>query len=187
VTPATFRDDPADPTPTTGGPLLSMNGGYRDDSRLALRDDVLAFTSATLTQDVCVYGNPVIELAHSSDNPHVDLFARVSEVDPKGRSRNVSDGYRRLHVAQRSRKPVRLELDAIAHRFRAGSRIRVLITGSWFPRYARNLGTDEPVLTARQSRPATHTVRYGRSRLLLPVGPLDLSGNGVANPGGDLG
>ena len=187
VTPATFRYDPADPTPTTGGPLLSMNGGYRDDRRLALRDDVLAFTSATLTQDVCVYGNPVIELGHSSDNPHVDLFARVSEVDPKGRSRNVSDGYRRLHVAQKSRKPVRLELDPIAHRFRAGSRIRVLITGSWFPRYARNLGTDEPVLTARQSRPATHTVRYGRSRLLLPVGPLDLSGNGVANPGGDLG
>ena len=94
--PATFRYDPADPTPTTGGPLLSPNGGYRDDSRLASRDDVLAFTSATLTRDLCVYGNPVIELAHTSDNPHVDLFVRVSEVDAKGRSRNVSDGYRRL-------------------------------------------------------------------------------------------
>jgi uncharacterized protein len=184
LAPATFRYDPADPTPTTGGPLLSVNGGYRDDSRLALRDDVLAFTSATLTHDLCVYGNPVVELAHTSDNPHVDLFVRVSEVDAKGRSHNVSDGYRRLGAAADT---VSAELDAIAHRFRAGSRIRVLIAGSWFPRYARNLGTEEPMLTGRQSKPATHAVHYGRSRLLLPVGPLDLSANGVADPGSDLG
>jgi putative CocE/NonD family hydrolase len=187
LAPATFRYDPAHPTPTTGGPLLSSNGGYRDDSRLALRDDVLAFTTATLTSDVCVYGNPVIELAHSSDNPHADLFARVSEVDAKGRSRNVSDGYLRLTPTPKSRKPVRLELDGIAHRFKAGSHIRVLIAGSWFPRYARNLGTDEPLLTGRELKPATHTVRYGRSRLLLPVGAPDLSANGGADPGSDLG
>lgn len=148
-----------------------------------MRDDVLAFTSLTLTRDVYVYGNPVVELAHSSDNPHVDLFVRVSEVSAKGRSRNVSDGYRRLGAARKATGTVSVELDGIAHRFRAGSRIRVLIAGGWFPRYARNLGTGEPVLTGRQSRPATHAVRYGRSRLLLPVGP---SADRVADPGGDL-
>ncbi len=186
LAPATFRYDPADPTPTTGGPLLSPNGGYRDDSRLALRDDVLAFTSLTLTRDLHVYGNPVVELTHTADNPHVDLFVRVSEVDAKGRSRNVSDGYRRLRAARKSAKTVSVELDAVAHRFPAGSRIRVLIAGSWFPRYARNLGTEEPVLTGRQSKPATHAVHYGRSRLLLPVGPSDPSADGVADPDGDL-
>ncbi|HYB83334.1 MAG TPA: CocE/NonD family hydrolase [Mycobacterium sp.] len=184
LAPVTFRYDPADPTPTIGGPLLSANGGYRDDSRLALRDDVLAFTSTTLTRDLCVYGNPVIELTHSADITNVDLFVRVSEVDAKGRSRNVSEGYRRLGAMTQT---VRLELDGIAHRFRAGSRIRLLIAGSWFPRYARNLGTDEPVLVGRQSRPATHAVHYGRSRLLLPAGPLDLSADRVADPGSDLG
>ncbi|MCV7197043.1 CocE/NonD family hydrolase [Mycobacterium angelicum] len=178
---ATFRYDPANPTPTTGGPLLARAGGYRDDSRLALRDDVLAFTGPTLTHDLYVYGNPVIELTHSSDNPHVDLFVRVSEVDARGRSRNVSDGYRRLGDAPQT---VTLELDAIAHRFKAGSRIRVLIAGSWFPRYARNLGTHEPALTARQVTPVSHAVHFGDSRLLLPVG--ELSADGVANPGSDL-
>ena len=172
LAPATFRYDPTDPTPTIGGPMLSPNAGYRDDSRLALRDDVLAFTGVTLAQDLYVYGNPVVELAHSSDNPHVDLFVRVSEVDPKGRSRNVSEDYRRLSATD-TPGTVRMELDGIAHRFRAGSRIRVLIAGSWFPRYARNLGTDEPLLTGRQSKPATHSVHYGCSRLLLPVGPAD--------------
>jgi uncharacterized protein len=187
LAPATFRYDPADPTPTTGGPLLAPTGGYRDDSRLALRDDVLAFTSLTLTEDLYVYGNPVIELTHSSDNPHVDLFVRVSEVSAKGRSRNVSDGYRRLGAAtkkgaKKGGRTVRIELDGIAHRFRAGSRIRVLIAGCWFPRYARNLGTDEPVLTGSQSTPAVHAVHYGRSRLLLPAGPADPSADRVADP-----
>ena len=168
--PATFRYDPADPTPTTGGPLLSPNGGYANDSRLALRADVLDFTGATLTRDLCVYGNPVIELVHTSDNSHADLFVRVSEVDANGRSRNVSDAYRRLGAAQ---EVVSIELDGIAHRFRAGSRIRVLIAGGWFPRYARNHGTEEAVLTGRQLQPATHTVHFGRSRLVLPVGPAD--------------
>ncbi|WP_310785659.1 CocE/NonD family hydrolase [Mycobacterium sp. Z3061] len=178
--PANFHYDPADPTPTTGGPLLSVKGGYRDDTELAQRDDVLSFTGATLTGDLFVYGSPVLELAHSSDNPHVDLFVRVSEVDVKGRSRNVSDGYRRLGDGSRS---IRIELDPIAHRFAAGSRIRILISGSWFPRYARNLGTGEPVLTGRQLRPATHSVHFGESRLLLPA----RSGDSGADPGGDLG
>ncbi len=190
LAPATFRYHPADPTPTTGGPLLSPNGGYRDDSRLASRDDVLAFTSLTLTRDLHVYGNPVVELSHTSDNPHVDLFVRVSEVSEaggRGRSRNVSDGYRRLRAAPETMADtVRIELDGIAHRFRAGSRIRVLIAGSWFPRYARHLGTEEPLLTGRQTKPANHAVHYGRSRLLLPVGPADPSADRGANPGGDL-
>jgi putative CocE/NonD family hydrolase len=188
LAPATFRYDPADPTPTTGGPLLSPNGGYRDDGGLAARDDVLAFTSATLIRDLYVYGSPAVELTHGSDNPHVDLFVRVSEVGAKGQSRNISEGYRRLPaVARTGKETVRLELDSIAHRFRAGSRIRVLIAGSWSPRYARNLGAGEPLLTGRQLTPATHTVRYGRSRLLLPVGAPDPSANGAADPGSDLG
>ena len=95
--------DPADPTPTIGGPLLSPNGGYRNDSRLALRTDVLSFTGATLTHDLTVCGNPVVELAHTADNPNADLFVRISEVDvgANGRSRNVSDGYRRCSVSGR--------------------------------------------------------------------------------------
>lgn len=178
--PATFRFDPTDPTPITGGPLLSK-GGYRNDSRLARRNDVLCLTGASLTRDLYIYGNPVVELTHSSDNPNVDVFVRVSEVDTKGRSRNVSDGYRRLGDAPET---VRIELDAVAHRFKAGSRIRVLIAGSWFPRYAANLGTGEPALTGQQTKPATHSVHFGNSRLLLPTGP---SADRVANPGGDLG
>jgi uncharacterized protein len=67
-----------------------------------------------------------------------------------------------------------MELDPVAHRFRAGSRIRVLIAGGSHPRFVRNLGTDEPVLTGRELRPARHTIHLGEggtSRLVLPAGP----------------
>jgi putative CocE/NonD family hydrolase len=167
---ASFRYDPADPTPTIGGRLLSPDGGYRDDTALAARRDVLSFTSDVLTDDLYVHGNPVAQLAHSSDNPHVDVFVRISEVDPKGRSRNVSDGYRRLDGTPQDGNTVSLELDAIAHRFRAGSRIRVLIAGGSHPRYARNLGTGEATVTGSQLTPSTHEVHFGASRVLLPVG-----------------
>lgn len=168
---STFTYDPMDPTPTIGGRLLSPDGGYRKDDKLAGRTDVLTFTGDTLSKDLYVVGNPVLELSHSCDNPHNDLFVRVSEVDAKGRSRNVSDGYRR---GTPDSGVVTLELDPVAHRFRAGSRIRVLVAGGSHPRFARNLGTDEPLLTARQLRPATHTVHLGEgaSRLRLPAGRL---------------
>ena len=165
-TSVSFRYDPNDPTPTIGGRLLSPDGGYRDDTVLAARSDVLSFTTDTLTQDLSVQGNPVAELTHTSDNPHVDVFVRLSEVDAKGRSRNVSDGYRRLAEAMDS---VTVELDAIAHRFRAGSRIRVLIAGGSHPRYARNLGTGEATATGSRLKLSTHEVHFGTSRVVLPV------------------
>ena len=126
----------------SGVGLLSPAGGYRNDDKLAERKDVLSFTADALPQDVYVVGNPVLELSHTCDNSHNDLFVRISEVDAKGRSRNVSDGYRRGTGPSGT---VTIELDAVAHRFRAGSRIRVLVAGGSHPRFARNLGTGEPL------------------------------------------
>jgi putative CocE/NonD family hydrolase len=175
--PSTFTFDPADPTPTIGGRLLSPEGGYRDDTPLALRGDVLDFTGDPLPADLYLVGSPVVELSHSCDNPYNDLFVRLSEVDAKGRSTNVSDGFVRLATDSGT---VRLELDPVAHRFPAGSRIRVLVAGGSHPRFVRNLGTDEPPISGRRMTPATHTVHHGTqgaSLLVLPAGPQPPSTN----------
>jgi uncharacterized protein len=166
-----FTYNPADPTPTVGGRMLSPEGGYRDDIELAQRADVLTFTGGPLPADLYVVGTPAIELSHSCDNRHNDLFVRISQVDAKGRSRNVSDGYL---CGTPNSGDVRIELDSIAHRFAAGSRIRVLIAGGSHPRFARNLGTGEPVISGRRLASATHTVHFGdggTSRLVLPARP----------------
>lgn len=170
---STFTFEPRRPTPTVGGQLLSNDGGYLRDDRLAERGDVLSFTGEPLTEDLYVYGPPVVELDHETDYPDADLFVRVSEVDRKGRSHNVSDGYRRL-VRDARGEPARLvhlKLDEIAHRFRAGSRIRVLVAGGSHPRFTRNLGTGEDQGSGRRMRAVTHTIHHGGgSRLLLPTG-----------------
>ena len=168
TTTATFVYNPADPTPTVGGRLLSPAGGYRDDTALARRADVLTFTGDPLPADLCVVGTPVLELSHSCANPHNDLFARVSQVDQHGGSRNVSDGYR---ASAPDSGTVRIELDAIAHTFPAGSRIRVLVAGGSHPRFLRNLGTGEPAVNATGFATARHTVHLGdATRLILPAG-----------------
>ncbi|MGU3500339.1 CocE/NonD family hydrolase [Mycobacterium sp. C31M] len=166
-----FTYRPAHPTPTLGGRLLSSRGGYRDDSALAERADVLAFTGAPLPADLYTVGSPVIELAHHADNPHHDVFVRVSEVDAAGRSHNVTDGFRRYAVDSED-GPIRIELDAVAHRFAAGSRIRVLVAGGSHPRYARNMGTGEPAVSGTTMRSVHHTITHGeRTRLVLPADP----------------
>jgi putative CocE/NonD family hydrolase len=165
----TFRYNPADPTPTVGGRLLTRQSGYRDDSELARRSDVLTFTSAPLDAELCVCGHPVVELDHRSDNPHFDVFVRISEVDARGRSRNVSDAFRRFDQNPPD-GPIRLELDPVAHRFGVGSRIRLLVAGGCHPRFARNLGTGEPAISGHRMVPSTHTVRGGESsRVILPT------------------
>jgi len=165
---ATFVYNPADPTPTVGGRLLSPVGGYRDDTALARRADVLTFTGNPLPADLYVVGTPVLELSHSCPNPHNDLFVRISQVDAHGRSRNVSDGYR----ASAPDGTVRIELDSIARTFPAGCRIRILVAGGSHPRFLRNLGTGEPAVSGTSIATARHTMHLGdTSRLILPGGP----------------
>jgi putative CocE/NonD family hydrolase len=168
--PATFTYDPADPTPTLGGRLLSPDGGYRKQDKLEARSDVVTFTGPVLDAPLEVVGVPVVELAHTTDNPHADLFVRLCEVDAKGRARNVSETFRRLDPAAAT-GVVRLELDACAHRFAAGSRLRLQLSGGSHPHWARNLGTGEDPATGRGLAPShrTITLRGGASRLVLPV------------------
>jgi len=93
--PAAFTYDPADPTPTVGGRLFAPTGGYRDDGPLTARRDVLAFTGAPLAAALDVVGIPVVELAHSSDNPHADLSrgsARWTQRDARAMSATASSG-----------------------------------------------------------------------------------------------
>ncbi|WP_300009178.1 CocE/NonD family hydrolase [Pseudonocardia sp.] len=165
---AAFRYDPADPTPTLGGRLLNPPAGVRDNAPLEARADVVAFTSEPLGAAVEVIGSPVLELEHHTDNPHADLFVRLCDVDARGRSRNVTDAHLRLDPA-RADGPVRLELDACAHRFAAGHRLRLLVAGGSHPRFARNTGTAEHPAEATTLVSSLHTL--GGGRLTLPVAP----------------
>jgi len=89
-----FTYDPSNPTPTIGGRLLAVDSGYREDSDLARRADVLVFAGDALSEPLDVVGVPRVTLAHRSDNAGADLWVRVSEVHPDGRSHNVTETFR---------------------------------------------------------------------------------------------
>lgn len=169
---AEFTYNPADPTPTYGGAFVTqispgLTAGYTDDTALAVRPDVLAFTTAPLPETLEAIGTPVVEIGHSTDNPHADLFIRLCEVDPKGRSHNISDGFTRLDPSKAD-DIVRLELDPIAHRFTPGNQIRLIIAGGSHPRWERNLGTGDEPATSTTMRPSHRTIDLSKTQLTIP-------------------
>jgi putative CocE/NonD family hydrolase len=171
--PDRYRYDPADPTPAVGGVLMSRSGGRVDNTKLEARPDVLSYTTAPLGRDVEVIGEVSAEIWFRSSLRYADVFVRLCDVDPDGRSRNVCDGLVSVSGADElSCATVRLW--PTAHRFRAGHRIRVQVSSGAFPRYARNLGTGEPLPNATTLRVAGQQVHHDpghASAVLLPVGP----------------
>jgi putative CocE/NonD family hydrolase len=150
----TFVYDPADPTPSAGGPLLYPPGKQVDNAEIEARPDVLTYTSETIGADLDLVGSVSARVFVRTDREHADVFVRVCDVDAKGVSRNIVDGIRRLspqtvpaadvQVGDDGVLAVDVELYPTAYRVRAGHRIRVQISGGAFPRYARNFGTPEP-------------------------------------------
>jgi uncharacterized protein len=142
---------PADPTPSVGGQLLSTKAGPRDNTALEARAGVLVFTSPPLPAGIEVMGPVSARLRVRASGPHFDVFARLCDVDERGRSRNVCDGLIR-HVppagaAGTADCLITVPMSATAHRFRAGHRLRLQVSGGAHPRFARNTGTGEPWAT----------------------------------------
>jgi uncharacterized protein len=146
---ASFRYDPADPTPSVGGAILSLSAGVRDNRAVEQRPDVLVFTSEPLDEPVEVIGDVAAELHVTRDNPNADLFVRLCDVDLRGRSRNVCDGIVRLTGADPLAGTVRVSLTGAAHRFGRGHRLRLQVAGGAHPRFARNPGNGQVDASAK--------------------------------------
>ncbi|MEV0702782.1 CocE/NonD family hydrolase [Saccharopolyspora sp. NPDC050389] len=154
-TPSRYRYDPADPTPTIGGAIVAVGAGSKDNRRIESRSDVLVFTSPVLRADLDVVGLVGAEVHIRSSREHTDVFARLCDVEPGGRSVNLCDGILRLRTSQSETtvdgvRIARVELSPTAHRFRRGHRIRLQLSSGAHPRFARNLGTGDPLGTAME-------------------------------------
>ena len=91
-----YRYDPADPTPSLGGPVLLAREPVVDNRALEARPDVLVYTGEILRETVEAIGPVRVELCVRAGSPHFDLFARVCDVDPAGASWNVCDALVRV-------------------------------------------------------------------------------------------
>ncbi|WP_018547919.1 CocE/NonD family hydrolase [Streptomyces sp. LaPpAH-108] len=164
---ASFRYDPDDPTPSLGGPLLSPGAGPRDNRSLEARADVLTFTGPPLTEPLDILGPVTARIGVSTDTGHADVFTRLCDVDPEGRSVNVCDGLGRARTTGDAPARLTVPMGTTAHRFPAGHRVRWQLSGGAHPRYARSPGTGELPADATEFVPARITL-HADSALTLP-------------------
>jgi uncharacterized protein len=158
--PDVYRYDPADPTPSIGGARMVRGGAGRvDNSALEARSDVLTYTSPALESDVEVIGEVTAQIWFRSSLPRADVFVRLCDVDPDGKSWNICDGLISLSGADQATAAT-VRLWPTAYRFAAGHRIRVQVSSGSFPRYARNPGTGEPRATATRLVAADQSVYH---------------------------
>lgn len=120
-----------------------------------------------LRRPVELQGGVRIRLFVESDSAYSDVFMRLCDVGPSGKSINARPaGPARSGAgggAGRGERVVETTLPDTAHRFRAGHRIRLQVSGGAHPRYARNLGTGEPVGQASHGVPTNHRICHGGS------------------------
>lgn len=185
--PATFIYDPKNPCPTRGGNILMPNiylRGPVDQTPNLPRDDVLVFTSDVLDEDVEVTGPVSAVLFAATTATDTDWVVKLCDVHPDGRTFNVCDGILRAsyRLSKESRTLVepdaveRYEVDlwATSMVFKAGHRLRVLVTSSDFPRYDRNPNTGELGIEAASTEIARQTIFIDAQRpshLVLPIVP----------------
>jgi putative CocE/NonD family hydrolase len=185
--PDSYEYDPQDPCPTRGGTLLlprTYPAGPVDQTPILGRRDVLAYTSEPLGQDTEVTGPVRAILYAATSAPDTDWVVKLCDVYPDGRTFNVCDGILRARYRASWETPTlvkpgaveRYDVDlwATSRVFRAGHRLRVLITSSDFPRYDRNPNTGELGVEATTTVPARQLVFHdaGRaSHVVLPIMP----------------
>ena len=165
---SSFRYDPADPTPSVGGQLLSPEAGPRDNRAVEARPDVLLFTSPPLQAPLDVLGPVRATLHLRASRSHAHVFVRLCDVNTEGQSLNVTDGILRLG---NNTGTVTVTMSSTAYQFASGHRLRLQVSGGAFPRFARNTGTGEPLATATRLVPTDVVVYHDQGRpsaLLLP-------------------
>jgi len=183
-----YTYDPANPAPTTGGPLCCdsshLGPGPRDQRPVEARTDVLVYSTPVLSQDLEITGPVTAELFASSSAVDTDFTAKLVDVWPDGFAQNLTEGIIRARYRESQEKPsflnpgqpykFTLDLWSTSNLFRKGHRVRLEISSSNFPRFDRNLNTGEDATSARKSVPATNTIYHDAehpSALVLPIVP----------------
>lgn len=141
-----YVSDPLAPVPTVGGAsflpglFVGRNSGPKDQARVEAREDVLVFTSEPLEKPVEVTGLVTTTLWVESSAVTCDWTVRLCEVLGDGRSIGLVDGILRWTKTSAASGPaeVVVRLGTIGHLFGTGSRIRIQVASSNFPRFDRN-------------------------------------------------
>lgn len=155
-----------------GGACFNADLAYpRDQAPLDARTDILRFEGPVLADDLRVAGDVVATLCVSTDVEDTAFTARLVDVDPDGRALGMVDGIR--HLSRRDPDgaprpavpgevyPLAVELGPVAWRVPAGHHLRLDVSSSNFPRFARHANVFGPWGIQDRIRVARQTLHTG--------------------------
>jgi len=175
-----FLSDPANPVVNT-----YATSGAHDYRELAKRHDVLVFDSVPLERDTEVTGPVRARIYVSCACKDLDLWVRLLDVAPDGSAYNLMGpgldvqrlSYRDPKLGRQLLTPyqtyeVKLYNLITSNVFQKGHRIRVQISGSFFPNFSRNLQTGElETVSGKTHRASVFIYADSKepSQIILPV------------------
>ncbi len=150
-----FTYDPFNPVPSHGGNVCctgnAVKGGSFDQSQMETRNDILVYTTETLSEGVEVSGFIESTLYVGSDAKDTDFTLKLIDVHPDGKAYNLDETILRARYREGFDKEVfmkdgevyKLEMSPLStsNYFKKGHKIRIEISSSNFPRFDRNLNT----------------------------------------------
>lgn len=184
--PDKFTYDPMSPVPSYGGNVCctgnAIKAGSFDQQEMEEREDILVYTSDILKEGVEVSGFIESTLYVSSDAKDTDFTIKLIDVHPDGKAYNLDETIQRVRYREGYDKEVFMEKGNVykvdltplstSNYFKKGHRIRIEVSSSNFPRFARNLNTggnnyDEKVGVVAHNQ-IHHSKKYP-SNIKLPI------------------
>ncbi|MCE7743289.1 MAG: CocE/NonD family hydrolase [Candidatus Heimdallarchaeota archaeon] len=174
--------DPNNPVDTIGGGNLALPAGIYDQASLELRDDVLSFSTAILTEPLTIVGQMQATIYVSSNCTDTDFTVKITDVFPDNSSMIVTDTI----VRARNRNSITnwefltpgeiyeisIPLDSTAYLFNEGHRFRVDISSSNYERFETNPNTGDALWSNTTTYTANNSIFLDAthmSRITLPI------------------
>ena len=181
-----YRYDPANPVQTIGGGDCCNGGlvvaGAFDQRQISSRGDVLVYDSEPLESPMEVSGFVDAVLKVSSSARDTDFAVKLVDVAPDGTAWIVGDTMQRARYRDSYTTPTLMQPGQVytikptpittSIQFGKGHRIRVEVTSSNFPKFARNLNTGGPNETETTPVVAENAIHHdagNASYIELPV------------------
>ncbi|MBT8300266.1 MAG: CocE/NonD family hydrolase [Maribacter sp.] len=181
-----FTYDPMNPVTSYGGNVCctgnAVKGGSFDQQVMETRNDILVYTSNTLEEGIEVSGSIETTLYVSSDAKDTDFTVKLIDVYPDGSAYNLDETIQRVRYREGYDKEVFMEKGKVykvnlspmstSNYFKKGHRIRIEISSSNFPRFARNLNTGGTNFDEKEGVIAHNKVHHSNkypSQIRIPI------------------
>tara|TARA_Y100000996_G_scaffold184106_1_gene143968 strand:+ start:1387 stop:3267 length:1881 start_codon:yes stop_codon:yes gene_type:complete len=181
-----FVYDPFNPVQSYGGGVCctgnAVQGGSFDQRKMETRADILVYTSDELEEGFEVSGFIEADLYLSSDVKDTDLTIKLIDVYPDGRAYNLDETIQRVRYRSGYKKEVFMDKGEVykvsltpmstSNYFKKGHKIRIEVSSSNFPRFARNLNTGGDNYDEKKGVIALNQIHHSKlypSQIRLPI------------------